>query len=134
MEIEELKELIDSTINENGERAITGKALNLVLNELAVSAGSAPKRLYAGSDITDEQKESNAAAYAAIKAAMGSGDAVPEYYAVGDITQGDTALPAYVTTHSILDYSAALADTIIIGMYPTAMLKADGTCSLTLAI
>ncbi len=130
MEIEELKELIDSTINENGNRAITGKALNLVLNELAVSAGSAPERIYAGADITDEQKESNAAAYAAIKAAMGSGDAVPEYYAVGEVTLGDTTLPGYVTTRSILDYSATMADTILIGMYPAAMLKADGTCSL----
>lgn len=134
MEIEELKELIDSTINENGERAITGKALNLVLNELAVSAGSAPKRIYAGEDITDEQKESNAAAYAAIKAAMGSGDAVPEYYAAGDVTQGDTTIPVYVTTHGIMDYSAELADTLLIGMYPSAMLKADGTCLLTVSM
>ncbi len=134
MEIEELKELIDSTINENGERAITGKALNLVLNELAVSAGSAPRRIYAGEDITDDQKAGNAEAYAAIKAAMDSGAAVPDYYASGVVTQGDSTIPVYVTTSSILDYSSAMADTILIGMYPSVMLKADGSCSLILSM
>ena len=34
MTFEELKEMIDSTINENGCGAITGKALNLALNEI----------------------------------------------------------------------------------------------------
>lgn len=34
MTFEELKEMIDSTINENGCGTITGKALNLALNEI----------------------------------------------------------------------------------------------------
>jgi hypothetical protein len=34
MTFEELREMIDATINENGSRQITGKALNLALNEI----------------------------------------------------------------------------------------------------
>ena len=56
MTIEELKDLIDSTINENGTKAITGKALNLALNEITNAVaeaattgggGGGVKRLYA---------------------------------------------------------------------------------------
>lgn len=32
---DEVKDLIDSTINDNGQKQITGKTLNLVLNEVA---------------------------------------------------------------------------------------------------
>ena len=55
MTIEELKDLIDSTINENGTKAITGKALNLALNEITNAVaeaattgggGGGVKRLY----------------------------------------------------------------------------------------
>lgn len=36
---EEIKAMIDATINENGERNITGKALNLALNAIVDAAG-----------------------------------------------------------------------------------------------
>ena len=36
---EEIKEMIDATINENGERSITGKALNLALNAIVDAIG-----------------------------------------------------------------------------------------------
>lgn len=36
---EEIKEMIDATINENGERSITGKALNLALNAIVDAMG-----------------------------------------------------------------------------------------------
>lgn len=38
---EELLEMVDTTINENGERNITGKALNLALTEIINSMGEA---------------------------------------------------------------------------------------------
>lgn len=84
MEIEELKELIDSTINENGERAITGKALNLCMNELVQYVASnkpqVVERLYvdlAGAALTEEQQASNAALYAKLKAAFENDELVP---------------------------------------------------------
>ena len=91
MTIEELKDLIDSTINENGTKAITGKALNLALNEItnAVaeaattgSSGGGVKRLYAdlnGGSITDpEQLASNAALYTEIVTALTNDELPPQ--------------------------------------------------------
>lgn len=82
MTIEELKDLIDSTINENGTKAITGKALNLALNEITnavaeaatTGGGGGVKRLYvdvSGGTLTDPvQLASNAALYTEIVTAL----------------------------------------------------------------
>ena len=91
MTIEELKDLIDSTINENGTKAITGKALNLALNEItnAVAeaattggSGGGVKRLYAdvnGGSVTDpEQLASNAALYTEIVTALTNNELPPQ--------------------------------------------------------
>ena len=91
MTIEELKDLIDSTINENGTKAITGKALNLALNEITNAVaeaattgggGGGVKRLYAdinGGSITDpEQLASNAALYAEIVTALTNNELPPQ--------------------------------------------------------
>ena len=91
MTIEELKDLIDSTINENGTKAITGKALNLALNEItnAVaeaattgSSGGGVKRLYvdvSGGTLTDpEQLASNAALYTEIVTALTNDELPPQ--------------------------------------------------------
>ena len=89
MTIEELKDLIDSTINENGTKAITGKALNLALNEItnavaeaATTGGGGVKRLYAdvsGGSITDpEQLASNAALYTEIVTALTNDEMPPQ--------------------------------------------------------
>lgn len=85
MEIEELKELIDSTINENGERAITGKALNLVLNELvslvSTSKPQTAERIYVNlidkSSLTEAEKASNAALYQKLKTAFENDELLP---------------------------------------------------------
>lgn len=97
MTIEELKDLIDSTINENGTKAITGKALNLALNEItnavaeaATTGGSAAKTLYVGSDsspLTEEQIASNVALYNEISTAMSNGEIPPQVNGVANITQ-----------------------------------------------
>ena len=89
MTIEELKDLIDSTINENGTKAITGKALNLALNEItnavaeaATTGGGGVKRLYAdmsGGSITDPvQLASNAALYTEIVTALTNDEFPPQ--------------------------------------------------------
>lgn len=88
MTIEELKDLIDSTINENGTKAITGKALNLALNEItnavaeaATTGGSAAKTLYVGSDsspLTEEQRASNVALYNEISTALSNRAILPQ--------------------------------------------------------
>ena len=89
MTIEELKDLIDSTINENGTKAITGKALNLALNEItnavaeaATTGGGGVKRLYvdaSGGSVTDpEQLASNAALYTEIVTALTNDEMPPQ--------------------------------------------------------
>ncbi len=90
MTIEELKDLIDSTINENGTKAITGKALNLALNEIVnavaeaatTGGGGGVKRLYAdvfGGTVTDpEQLASNAALYTEIVTALTNNELPPQ--------------------------------------------------------
>ena len=89
MTIEELKDLIDSTINENGTKAITGKALNLALNEIvnavaeaATTGGGGVKRLYvdiSGGTLTDPaQLASNAALYTEIVTALTNNELPPQ--------------------------------------------------------
>ena len=90
MTIEELKDLIDSTINENGTKAITGKALNLALNEITnavaeavtTGGGGGVKRLYvnmSGGSITDPvQLASNAALYTEIVTAFTNNELPPQ--------------------------------------------------------
>ena len=89
MTIEELKNMIDSTINENGTKAITGKALNLALNEIAnavaeaaTTGGGGVKRLYidsSGGTLTDPvQLASNAALYTEIVTALTNNELPPQ--------------------------------------------------------
>ena len=90
MTIEELKDMIDSTINENGTKAITGKALNLALNEITnavaeaatTGGGGGVKRLYvdvSGGTLTDPvQLASNAALYTEIVTALTNNELPPQ--------------------------------------------------------
>lgn len=80
---EELVDLIDCTINTNGEKAITGQALNLALKEIVEAMGSGggggssmtfniPTSTIYGShygDLTEEQIAENVELYNAIMAA-----------------------------------------------------------------
>lgn len=86
MTLEELKDLIDSTINENGKKSITGKTLNLVLNAIAENAGSSassmlvhipPTLLGGDSDLTEGQKAENVLARQAILDAYTNDTAAP---------------------------------------------------------
>ena len=124
MTIEELKDLINSTINENGTKAITGKALNLALNEITnavaeaatTGGGGGVKRLYvdmSGGTLTDPvQLASNAALYTEIVTALTNNELPPQVgfmIAEGDgytnvifnvITYGDSVITFMVYTGS----------------------------------
>lgn len=99
MTIEELKNLIDSTINENGAKAIAGQALNLALNEItnavaeaATTGGSASKTLYVGSNsspLTEEQIASNVALYNEISTALSNGEMPPQVNGIAYIANLD---------------------------------------------
>ena len=124
MTIEELKDLIDSTINENGAKAITGQALNLALNEIvnavaevATTGGSAAKTLYVGSDsspLTEEQIASNVALYNEISTALSNGDMPPQvngvaYIAEPGINVGFISSGVFMAENSVYIYAMPVA-------------------------
>lgn len=114
MTIQELKDLIDSTINENGTKAITGKALNLALNEItnavaeaATTGGGGVKRLYAdasGATLTDPaQLASNAALYTEIVTAMTNNELPPQVGVLIAIGGGYQCITNVQTTYNNSD-------------------------------
>ena len=138
MTIEELKDLIDSTINENGTKAITGKALNLALNEItnavaeaATTGGGGVKRLYvdiSGGTLTNpEQLASNAALYTEIVTALTNDELPPQ---VGVLIPDGSGY-----TNAIFNF-IAYGDSVItfmlsMGSNPTVMtLTSDGNVSI----
>lgn len=127
MTIEELKDLIDSTINENGTKAITGKALNLALNEItnavaeaATTGGSAAKTLYVGSDsspLTQEQIASNVALYNEISTALSNGEIPPQVNGIAYIANiggniGFMSSVVFVVENSVNVYSVPVLCTL----------------------
>ena len=134
MTIEELKDLIDSTINENGTKAITGKALNLALNEItnavaeaATTGGGGVKRLYvdaSGGSITDpEQLASNAALYTEIVTAL-TNDEFPPQVVVLDAVEG---MYYYLMAVGVSYQDSNLAITTMDGPF---ILTSDGNASI----
>lgn len=115
MTIEEIKDLINSTITENGIKSITGKTLNLALNELAsaveeasTNAGSRSERLYANVDmssgqitVTEEQKALNAALYEKLKTAFETDQLIPnvgfQSYAEAEGNAYGMAIPSFIS-------------------------------------
>ena len=141
MTIEELKDLIDSTINENGTKAITGQALNLALNEIVNAVaeaattgggGGGVKRLYAnmsGVSITDpEQLASNAALYTEIVTALTNNELPPQVgvmIAVRGVYQCITnILTGYRDPNMIFGFYAEN------GQYTQILLASNGNTSL----
>ena len=141
MTIEELKDLIDSTINENGTKAITGKALNLALNEITNAVakaattgggGGGVKRLYvdiSGGTLTNpEQLASNAALYTEIVTALTNNELPPQ---VGiSISEGE----GYYTngTFNVIQYgNSAIVFALYMGSSQTFItLTSDGNVSI----
>lgn len=139
MTIQELKDLIDSTINENGTKAITGKALNLALNEITnavaeaatTGGGGGVKRLYvdvSGGTLTDpEQLASNAALYTEIVTALTNNELPPQVGIL--IPEGS----GYTNgTFNVITYGdSVITFMLYMGSNPTVMaLTSDGNVSI----
>lgn len=81
MKKEELIEMVNSTICENGQRGITGNALNLALIAIIESMGeggnSSMYNFYARPELTAEQQEHNVQMYAKIVEIVQSGGMIP---------------------------------------------------------
>lgn len=139
MTIEELKDLIDSTINENGTKAITGKALNLALNEITNAVaeaattgggGSGVKRIYvdlSGTLTNPEQLASNAALYTEIVTALTNDELPPQ---VGILLSADGV---YTNgTLNVIEYADSIITFMLyMGSSPTVItLTSDGNVSM----
>ena len=140
MTIEELKDLIDSTINENGTKAITGQALNLALNEIvnAVAeaattggSGGGVKRLYvdvSGDTPTDpEQLASNAALYTEIVTALTNDELPPQ---VGVLIAMERGYQCITTTHIGYQDSGVILYFMSAGKLVDMILTSDGNISV----
>ena len=134
MTIEELKDLINNTINENGTKAITGQALNLALNEIvnavaeaATTGGGGVKRLYVdmnGEALTDpEQLASNAALYTEIVTALTNDELPPQ---VGILIEMD-GTPEFISAMVIAYQNSMVLLELIAG---NAHLTSDGNAIL----
>lgn len=141
MTIEELKNMIDSTINENGTKAITGKALNLALNEITnavaeaatTGGGGGVKRLYidaSGGTLTDPaQLASNAALYTEIVTAFTNGELPPQ---VGvSIALGGGAYQCITNVQTTYNGSALMLAFMSDGSPAGLKLTSDGNVSMS---
>lgn len=144
MTIDEIKDLINSTITENGTKSITGKTLNLALNELvsaieeaSANAGSGTERLYANMDIssgqitvTEEQKVLNAALYEKLKTAFETDELIPNvgfqlYYEAGGTAMGQ-AFPSFL----VVQYSPSENAIAFASSNGNFVLSSDGTVTM----
>lgn len=139
MTIEELKDLIDSTINENGTKAITGKALNLALNEITnavaeaatTGGGGGVKRLYvdsSGGTLTaPEQLASNAALYTEIVTALTNDELPPQ---VGVMIAMGGAYQCITNVQSVYQDPNVMLLFMVDGSPLMATLTSDGNVQL----
>lgn len=91
MTFDEIREMVNATITENGQRQITGKALNLALLEIITAMeenkpeGGGAETVYVEEPLTPEHQAINAATYAKCKANVAEDKALPVI--VMDVTQ-----------------------------------------------
>ena len=141
---EELIEMIDATINENGSRSITGKALNLALTEIVnamgTGSGSGSLTLYfANGQETEEQKAANIAVREQCRIIAEAGGTIPtinvdmtQMYAsmVGPgISMSYVALGAAFDTIGAMTGEPALLVFIYESGQTTIIVNEDGTTS-----
>lgn len=142
---EELIEMIDATINENGSRNITGKALNLALTEIVnamgTGSGSGSLTLYlAAGQETEEQKAVNVALREQCRVIAEAGGTIPtinvdmtSMYAgmgISGIVMSYVALGAAFDTVGVMTETPALLVFIYEGSQATIMVNEDGTTSM----
>lgn len=143
---EELIEMIDATINENGSRSITGKALNLALTEIVnamgTGSGSGSLTLYfANGQETEEQKTANIAVREQCRIIAEAGGTIPPINV--DVTQiyasmvGSGIAMSYVALGAAFDATGALTGggaALLVFIYEggqtTFIVNEDGTTSL----
>lgn len=83
MTFEEIREMVNATITENGQRQITGKALNLALLEIITAMeenkpeGGGAETVYLEVPLSPEHQAVNAATYAKCKANVAEDKALP---------------------------------------------------------
>lgn len=144
MTINEIKDLINSTITENGTKSITGKTLNLALNELvsaveeaSANAGSRSERLYANMDmssgqitVTEEQKALNAALYEKLKTAFETDELIPnvefQVYIEAEGTAEGQAFPSFL----MVRYSPSDNMIAFVSSGAQFTLSSDGTVTM----
>ena len=139
MTIQELKDLIDSTINENGTKAITGKALNLALNEITnavaeaatTGGGGGVKRLYVdvsgGSVTAPEQLASNAALYTEIVTALTNNELPPQ---VGVMIAEGGAYQCLTNVQTVYHNPEVMLVFLLEGTPAVMILTSDGNVSM----
>ena len=147
MTFDEIRDLVDNTINENGARSITGKALNRALNELVSAvetnveealdnAGSGTERIYANMapssgeiTVTEEQKALNAALYEKLKTAFETDKLIPnvgfQLYAEVEGTAQGMAVPTFL----IVKYQPS-QNMIVFLSDMQLVLSSDGTVTM----
>lgn len=144
MTINEIKDLINSTITENGTKSITGKTLNLALNELvsaveeaSANAGSRSERLYANMDmssgqitVTEKQKALNAALYEKLKTAFETDELIPnvgfQVYIEAEGTAEGQAFPSFL----MVRYSSSDNMIAFVSSGAQFVLSSDGTVTM----
>lgn len=134
---DELKEMIDNTINENGRGQITGKTLNLALNEVVESMGTgsgSSKRLYinfASTDLPDEELVSNAALYEEIMTAVETDTEPPALIMLygGDEVQANIYLKSIGVGTLFIDSQIHVVALFNVGDTLMIYLSPDGTTS-----
>lgn len=97
---EELKEMIDSTINSNGKQEITGNSLNLALNTIVDSVPD-NNYIYGPGQLTDSEQEHNIQMFKKIKFNLGSGNTGVQYF---------LRIPSYERQQQYGNYSCFVND------------------------
>ena len=148
MTFDEIKDLINSTITENGTKSITGKALNLALNEIVsavetnveealANVGSGTERLHANMDlssgqitVTEEQKALNAALYEKLKTAFETDELIPnvgfQLYAEAEGIAMGQAFPSFL----VVQYSPSENVIAFASSNGQFVLSSDGTVTM----
>lgn len=130
MTFEEIREMVSSTITENGQRQITGKALNLAFLETLTAVeeylannkpeGAGAETIYYEEALTEAHQAANAAVYAKCKANVAEGKPLPailidmtamQAAALGT-AEGLATMTPYIQQVIFVDPSSPLVETV----------------------
>lgn len=130
MTFEEIREMVNATITENGQRQITGKAINLALLETLTAIeeflannkpeGAGAETIYYEEALTEAHQAANAAVYAKCKANVAEGKPLPAILidvtaltgASTGSTEGLAAMSPYIQQVIFVDPSSPIVEII----------------------